>query len=436
MNDSMKVLYLTWGEVIVGSGIFANQVQEQLGHIKKIDPDIDITVVSGIPAVNMKILRTPVLFMNSIKKTVAAFQKLGINFIPRYIAAPSSWFYSTVNQLPWYGRGHINYLKKLIVNNKIDIVHCRSYHAAFIACKTKKSSRLPFKIVFDTRGLFPEEGIFMNRYSQTSRHYQNWKNIERELLLECDSIVNVSSPFSRYVASIAQCADRITTIPVSVNLDIFSIADHVTRQSIRQEKGVAADEKVLVYLGDINHTSWHRIDTLAELYAAFKSAFIKTKMLFITRSNQAIIKESFAKKGVSETDIIICQAYSPSETNSLLQIGDFAALPFKRPENEIERIVGDTMLASKTGEYLAAGLPLLVNSAIGAASEVAVDGKAGIIYDVGKEQKLVAELRMSMAQYDQMRQRCPLVADAVFSSKRHGQDYVMLYKKLLAGLNH
>ena len=41
---------------------------------------------------------------------------------------------------------------------------------------------MQFKIIFDTRGLFPEEGVFTGAFSENSRSYRAWKSTEKIML--------------------------------------------------------------------------------------------------------------------------------------------------------------------------------------------------------------------------------------------------------------
>jgi len=162
--QKIRILYITWGEVIVRNGIFRNQVVEQLKLTKRSSETFEVHLLSGMPLVNMKLLRKPMDFL----KDVEAFRKKltgeGIRFSVRMIPAVSAWFYAKKWQFPFYQLFNMGFLKRYVVKYNIEIIHCRSYQATYFALLVRDKYRLSYKVIFDTRGLFPEEGLIKHAY--------------------------------------------------------------------------------------------------------------------------------------------------------------------------------------------------------------------------------------------------------------------------------
>lgn len=428
---SANVLYLTWGEVAVNNGIFDNQVFEQLKQIRQQDPSVGLHLLSGQPLINQRLLKQRATFRAEVAAIRAQLAPFGIDFTARWIAAIARWFHAEWYHLPFYTVGQRSFLRDFTRERQIDIVHCRGYHATRLALLAREKYRLPYKVIFDTRGLFPEENVFAGYFSETGQAYQMWKRIEKWLLDRVDAIVNVSSTFSDHVRTLTT-NPQIYTIYTSTNLAIFQ-PDPERRQAVRAALGIADAEKVLVYLGSIGvHDGWHRTANLIAQFQAFQQSFPHTRLLVITRASHQALQAEFDQVASLRGNYRLVAGASPAQTTDYLQAGDYAALPYSTVHNEVERLIGYTMIASKTGEYLAMGLPLVVNRAIGAASQLAVAHEIGCTYTAGAEQAFIEPLRQLDQQYQQASQRGITVAHETFSAARNAQRYLELYRTLMA----
>ena len=157
----MNILYLTWGENIGFSGLFREQVVGQLKQIKSLNPKMNLFLVSGIPISRnlLKRYKEYVLYLKDIKSDLN-FSEIKFNWT--YIPIFSTQFYSKFFIIPFYYICHFFYLKRFIKAQAIDIVHCRSYHATLFTYLIKNICNLNIKIIFDTRGVFPEEAVYFN----------------------------------------------------------------------------------------------------------------------------------------------------------------------------------------------------------------------------------------------------------------------------------
>jgi hypothetical protein len=92
-----------------------------------------------------------------------------------------------------------------------------------------------------------------------------------------------------------------------------------------------------------------------------------------------------------------------------------------------------TILGSKTGEYLAAGLPVITTAAVGAISSLVRNRKLGVCLSSTNLAELnasdVAELRALWNEYDDTQRRC-LAAASDFSIERTAARYAALYASL------
>ncbi len=427
MNETINVLYLVWGERVTHGGIFDNQVVEQLTKIKELNPSIQIKVLSGFPYAKRDL--TDKGFRQSIsdelKKKKEKLKDHNIDFIVRKILILA--FYANVFLLPQYYIWHFFYLKKLIVKEGIHVLHCRSYHATLLAWLTKRVFRLSYKIIFDTRSLFPEEGVSFGIFSEKSISFKFWKWIEEKLLNSVDAVVTVSETLTEHINRITS-NPNVLTIPTSTNISIFNGRNLKERMAVREKLNLK-DSKVLVYLGTIDSKSWYSIDTLALIYTSFRRYFPQTGLLLITQSPREALISHLMKYDIPEEEVIYVSTNTPQMTYSYLQAADYSALPFKQIHNNIDKTLGNTMLASKSGEYLASGLPIIIYPKMGAIGDIIDDHGLGCIYEKDEE-TMKKSLEHLETNYNKMSQSCISFAREHFDSQKHAEQYIALYNRL------
>jgi glycosyltransferase involved in cell wall biosynthesis len=429
-EHSPSLLYLTWGEVIVYDGLFNNQVLEQLKQIRKQDGTLPMHLLSGIPVGNRYLVKRSANFYSEIAKIRAQLIAAHIGFSQRLIPAVARWFHSKPYQFPVYTVGQMGALARLIRGRGINIIHCRSYHATRLALLTKKRYQLNCRVIFDTRGMFPEEAVLAGYFTQESPAYRRWKAEEQWLFDEADAVVNVSATFTEYVASCTH-NPNLHTIATSTNLALFQ-PNPAERQSQRQQLQIAERTKVLVYLGSLGTKhGWHNIANLLAVFRIFRQQFPESILLIVTRSPQAPLVAALQEVGYGASDYLLTTANSPQETSNLLQAGDYAALTYYNVGNALEAQVGKTVIASKSGEYLGVGLPMIVNRTAGAAARLVAQAKIGAVYNGGDEAAIGPALMQIAANYAAVSANCVRVAQEHFSAEGNARKYLALYRQLL-----
>jgi len=189
MQRNMNVLYLLWGEdVSHNNGIFLSQVYTQLYAIHNCFPQINILCVAGIPILKKRILLNWRNYSKKLKKLKMFFCQKNITLVIRNLPILSR-FNSSKQYFHYYSLFQKSFIKHLIKKNNIDIVHCRSYHSTYLALKTREKYSLDVKVVFDARGILPEEGVVKQNYTTDSADYSFWKDIEKYLLNYSDKII-------------------------------------------------------------------------------------------------------------------------------------------------------------------------------------------------------------------------------------------------------
>jgi glycosyltransferase involved in cell wall biosynthesis len=134
----------------------------------------------------------------------------------------------------------------------------------------------------------------------------------------------------------------------------------------------AGDRLVLVYAGSLG--SWYRIEEMAELFARVRK---RRPALFVvyTRSDGERVRRALERRQLPASDLFV-KAVPPLEMPRYLSAAD-AAVSFIRPS--FSKLASSP---TKLAEYLAMGLPVVMNRGVGDSDQVTASSEA--IVDAGE----------------------------------------------------
>lgn len=410
----MKTVYLTWGETPRSYGIFGSQVLGQFVETKKRMPNDEFYFISAVPIIHSGLVREKLAYSKELKKIR---EKLGIIkflWIPIYTA--QNFINSTKSTFKlMHIIAHWN-LKSYFKKIKPDIVHCRSYHAAWAALKVKEKYGFDYKIVFDGRGLWPEEIALKRNFSQDGEDYLFLKSIEKELLQKCDVSVAVSDTMKDHYEKLG--AKKVECIYLSASID--KLAPNLNHH--REDEVMS-----FCYVGALSEDTWHHPAQLLELYAHLRSLIGQTRLVIVTTSDHGAIKEYF--KELPYDEIILTSSKSVEELKNILEEADFGILSYFVPKTAREKLLGNMVLAVKTAEYLAAGLPVLVNEACGGAATIVNQNQLGIAYNPSTFSELTQENIQLFLNKD--KNKVSNLAKSLFDYQNNAMKYANLYHSLM-----
>ena len=312
--------------------------------------------------------------------------------------------------------------RKAVRETRFDLVHCRSYPAASVGLKLKQEHGP--KLLFDMRGFWPDQRREGGRWPAESLFgralYKRWKKLEALLYAQSDHIVVLTAAARKVVAGAAEYRRApISVIPCCADFGMFAI-DTSQRSSARAELGIAADAPVLVYLGSLGTV--YRLDAILRLFAAARKHQAGMRLLFIGSGPIEPILQEARRLGIElNPDEMRSVTARRAEVGRWLNAGDIG-LCFCTPTFSSLGVS-----ATKVGEYLACGLPVMGNRQIGDLAEIVhAVGSGHVLDDLGAESLEIAGERVpGLLQADraEIRQRASRFMDLRTAVNAYGALY-------------
>lgn len=252
------------------------------------------------------------------------------------------------------------------------IVHARSYLPGAVALAVASISP-GSRFVFDCRGLLGDEYADAGHWSRESLRYRLVKRAERPLFRRADSVIVLTERLRTWLvdeAGYLASGDRVEVIPCCVDLARFR-PDPVAREEARRRLS-AGDRLVVAYSGTLG--SWYCEEEIARFFAEVRR-HREALLAVFTRSPTERLRRALRASGVADGDVHI-ESVDPSDMPARLSGAD-AAISFIRPV--FSKIASSPV---KLAEYLALGLPTVVNRGIGDVG--ALIASTGAVVDAGQ----------------------------------------------------
>ncbi|HKV32826.1 MAG TPA: glycosyltransferase [Pyrinomonadaceae bacterium] len=312
----------------------------------------------------------------------------------------------------------------LVKRNRIEMVHARGHIPATIALALKR--RFGIKMIFDLRGLMAEEYVDAEHWREGSLPYRITKSSERRILASTDAIVTLTEriwPIIREWEGLRGRTPHHEVIPCCVDLARFRFSGE-ERARRRSELGLA-DQFTIVYSGSLD--GWYLTEKMADFFASFVKRNPKAHLLWLTTGSHDRVRELMNSRNVGAENYSVRSA-AAAEVSSYLSAAD-AGLAF------IKRCVSKMASSpTKNGEYLACGLPLILNAGIGDSDALIDEWQAGVlIEDFTDEEYLAAGRHVeAMVAASDVRDRTRRVAEQLFHLENvAGERYASLYDRVL-----
>jgi glycosyltransferase involved in cell wall biosynthesis len=286
-------------------------------------------------------------------------------------------------------------------------------------------------MIFDVRGLMAEEYVDAGHWRKESTPYHVTKAMERRILAAADGVVTLTERIWPIIKTWDGLRDRQVVhevVPCCADLELFTFSQS-DRDRRRHELGVE-DRFVAVYSGSIG--GWYLTESMADFFAVLLKEKPQAHALWLTTGSHEQVTTLMRARGIEKKDYTVLAA-TTADVPSYLSASD-AGLAFIKP--------CFSKLASsptKYAEYLACGLPLIINEGIGDSDTLVTHEQTGVLvreFNQDAYQSAIATLADFLAHPEQIRRRNREVAERLFDVRRVGVErYARLYESVLESKN-
>ena len=294
-------------------------------------------------------------------------------------------------------------------NETYDIIHVRSYPAALLGLLLKKIYRSKF--IFDMRGFWPEERIESGAWKQNSTRYKFFKFCEKHFMKNADAVVVLTEKAKKVLQEDPQYpkVKKSVVIPTCVDTSHFSLQ---------------ASQKIpfsLYYAGSLG--TWYCLEEMLSFFQCLKTYYSQATFTLLINWTSLPKWNPYLQSKLNSISGLKIHSCSYDELPSHLktaQLGIFFIKPLPSKK---------ASCPTKLGEFLAMGIPLIVNKGIGDCDEWIQKERLGILVDdftPTSYQKTVKQLP-SLLIDSESRTRCVQFAQKHLSL----QEGIAEYKKIL-----
>jgi len=299
---------------------------------------------------------------------------------------------------------------------RIEIINARSHLSALLAYVARKLGA-NIRIVFEIHGPYLLEGVTHGRWRPADFDYKFWSGIEKKLFVDADYIVVRSSGLLDYVMDVAPKASA-SIIPPSVDADSFSLSEK-ERKNGRMELGID-DRFAVAYSGSLG--SFHRPDFLAEFYSLVRKYVPNPLLLVVTHSDYGALVEGFRNLGVPQNEL--CVVYNPPELGKILPLADASLHVY----NDLP--ITPFVLSAKLGEYLSAGLPVIVTDNLVSTTNLIEKSQCGVVINISDSKDVRSKMQKLVRERGTLKKNSLRLARDYFSVKVCARKYLEIYDEL------
>jgi glycosyltransferase involved in cell wall biosynthesis len=314
--------------------------------------------------------------------------------------------------------------RSLVKRKQIEMVHARGHIPATIAVWLKVW--LDTKLIFDLRGLMAEEYVDAEHWRKGNLPYRITKSMEVKILAAADAIVTLTERIWPIISEWEGLRGRTPhheVIPCCVDLARFRFSEQ-ERARRRKELGLD-DQFTIVYSGSLD--GWYLTDTMADFFASVVRRNPKAHMLWLTTGSHDRVRELMRGRNISKENFSVLSV-AAADVPSYLAAAD-AGLSF------IKRCVSKVASSpTKNGEYLACGLPVIINEGIGDSDALVDQWQAGVLIEEFNETEFEAAAREieAMVVAPEARVKARRVAEQLFHLETvGGARYAAVYERVL-----
>ncbi len=308
----------------------------------------------------------------------------------------------------------------LIKKTGIEIVHGRTFFGSLIGTVLRKITNI--KLLVDVRGLWADERAEGGSWEKGGLNFRVFKYLENLAIRNADGMVVLTERLKEHIT--ASDINKKKNIPINVVptcVDIDKFNDNIRNQDNFEAFG---DKFVLVYLGSLGTV--YLLDEMLRFFRIFNEYKEDAVFLIISHSDVSSLPDKLREADV-EINRVFIKSVNHDDVAAWLSCAS-AGIAFYKPYfSAIGRA------PTKMGEYLACGVPIVINKGIGDSDRVVVDSNVGIMIDNFSEVNLrkgAMDLIKFTENNGDIKDRCRKTAKKYFNLSNGVEIYWDLYNRL------
>jgi len=307
----------------------------------------------------------------------------------------------------------------LICKNKIKIVHARGHFPAFIPLCLKII--FPIRFIFDMRGLWVEEKIDAGVLPKEGFKYRLAKWLEKRILISADEIVVLTEVLKdkmNRLPYLEKKTESITVIPTCVDLKLFYPANGLKKNDV-----LFKDKFVVSYFGSIG--TYYNFPAMIDFYKTLASKVKNAYLLIMSNASPDIVKKIIEDNGVGPEKYYL-DSVEYEEVPRWARASDVSLIFYNRTYSK------EGCCPTKFAEYLASGVPVVINSGIGDVDKIVEKYRLGVVINEFNEESYsfaVEKLLKLIEEKKPLSERCHKAAKDLFSLDIGAAKYSHIYNR-------
>lgn len=365
-----RVAYLTWGETPRAHGVYRSQVAETVKSIAAQRPSAEVSILAGLPLVHSGLVREGRRYGAELRRLRAELGALRLHLCP--IPVPQTFVFPRRRTFGAIFLGAGLSLAPKLRRLDLQVVHCRSLLAATLACDLRDRFGFDYAVLYDPRSLWPE---MQYRRRPDPADLEAFRRRDRALAQRVDAIACVNDPMSDHFRQLG-------------GHDVFTnyLAADLNRSARACPTSASGEGPRLIYAGALQENGIQDPQMLFQLFLAVTRILPKAMLTVATTSPHPPLAELAGRvAGAAAKDIRFVAVTNPGDMAALLAEHDLSCNVYRAPRTEVDRQLCETGFSTKSAEYLAAGLPILVSRYPAAVGRLIKDRQVGAIFDEAHE---------------------------------------------------
>ena len=313
---------------------------------------------------------------------------------------------------------------RVVRRQGVRLVHARGYVPALVALWLKRLTGA--RLLFDMRGFFADERVDAGQWTTRSVPYRMAKRCERTFFEEADAIVSLTEAGVQSFPELGYRIGprtRIEVIPTCTDLSRFIPGPRDAALAAR----LGLEGRVV--LGCVGTLSgWYLREPMLRYLSLLLDSMPDARALAVTGEDHDALRADAARAGLPPERLVITRA-DFADMPAYVRLMDLGVFFIKACFSK------RGSAATKLGEFLASGVPVVINEGVGDSGRIVRDAAAGIVLESLDTPAMAASLPdvARVVRAGDTRARCRAAAAKWFDLDEGASRYASLYAALVAG---